>query len=100
MSASWWRCVVQDVTAGGVPCGSAVTNLTSICEDAGSMPGLTQGGNGSRIAVSCRVAHRRSLDLALLWLWCRLAATAPIGLLAWEPAYAAGATLKRQDRER
>ena len=28
----------------------------------------------------------------LLWLWCRLAATAPIGPLAWEPLYA----LKRQ----
>ena len=28
---------------------------------------------------------------ALLWLWCRLAATAPIGPLAWEPPYAAGA---------
>ena len=24
----------------------------------------------------------------LLWLWCRLAATAPIGPLAWEPPHA------------
>ena len=27
----------------------------------------------------------------LLWLWHRLAATAPISPLAWEPPYAAGA---------
>ena len=33
---------------------------------------------------------RRSLDAALLWLWCRPVATAPIGSLAWEPPYAAG----------
>ena len=26
----------------------------------------------------------------LLWLWCRLAARAPIQPLAWEPPYAAG----------
>ena len=30
-------------------------------------------------------------DLVLLWLWCRLAATAPIRPLAWEPPYAVGA---------
>ena len=29
-------------------------------------------------------------DLALLWLWCRLAAIALIRPLAWEPPYAAG----------
>ena len=36
------------------------------------------------------------LGLALLWLWCRPAATAPIRPLAWEPPYATGAALKRQ----
>ena len=34
----------------------------------------------------------------LLWLWRRLAAAAPIRPLAWEPPYAAGATLKRQKK--
>ena len=29
--------------------------------------------------MSCGVGHRRSLDLALLWLWLRLAATALTG---------------------
>jgi len=32
-------------------------------------------------------------DLALLWLWRRLAATAPIGPLAWECPYPMGAAL-------
>ena len=32
----------------------------------------------------------------LLWLWHKLAAVAPIQLLAWEPPYDAGMALKRQ----
>ena len=32
----------------------------------------------------------------MLLLWCRLAATAPIGPLAWEHPYAVGTALKRQ----
>ena len=39
----------------------------------------------------------------MLWLWCRLAATVPIGPLAWEPPYAVGEALKRlkkRERER
>ena len=35
--------------------------------------------------MSCGVARRRGSDLALLWLWHRLVATAPIGPLTWEP---------------
>jgi len=46
--------------------------------------------------VNCGVGHTCGSDLALLWLWCRLAATAPIRPLAWEPPYAVGAALKRQ----
>ena len=30
-----------------------------------------------------------------LWLWCRLAATAPIQSLAWELPYAVGTALKK-----
>ena len=33
-------------------------------------------------------------DLALLWLWCRPAAAAPVRPLAWEPPYAESAALK------
>ena len=40
------------------------------------------------------------MDLAqipwLLWLWCRLAAAAPILPLAWEPPYATGVALKKK----
>ena len=37
-------------------------------------------------------------DPALLWLWCRPAAVAPIQPLAWEPPYASGAALKGQKK--
>jgi len=50
--------------------------------------------------VSCDGGHRCGLDLALLWLWCRPAATAPIRPLAWEPPYTEGATLKSKNKER
>ena len=47
----------------------------------------------------CVVGHRCSSDPELwLWLWLRPAASAPIGPLAWEPPYAAGAALKRQKK--
>ena len=34
--------------------------------------------------MNCGVGHRCGSDLALLWLWCRPVATAPIRPLAWE----------------
>ena len=40
--------------------------------------------------MSCGVGCRRGLDPALLWLWCRLVATAPIRPRAWEPPHARG----------
>ena len=40
------------------------------------------------------------LDPELLWLWCRLPATAPTGPLAWEPPYAAGAALEMTKRQK
>ena len=39
------------------------------------------------------------LDLTLLCLWCRPAALAPIGLLAWDPPYAAGVALKSEKKK-
>ena len=41
--------------------------------------------------MSCSVVHRRGSDLALLWLWRRLVATALLRPLAWEPPCAMGA---------
>ena len=71
-----------------------VMNLTSIQEDVGLILGLCSVGWISSIVVSCDVGHRRGLDLALLWLWHRLATAALIQPLDWEPPYAMGVALK------
>ena len=49
--------------------------------------------------MSCGAGHRCGSDLALLWLWHRPAATALIRPLAWEPPYAMGVDLKRQNKK-
>ena len=46
--------------------------------------------------MSCGVGRRHGLDLALLWLWYRPAAVAPMRPLAWEPPYAVAAALKKK----
>ena len=56
-------------------------------EEAGWIPSLAQWVKGSGVAVSRGASCRRSLALVLLWLWCRLAAGAPIQPLAWELSY-------------
>ena len=50
--------------------------------------------------MSSGVGHRSGSNLALLWLWCRLEATAPIRPLAWEPPYAPGAALEMAKRQK
>ena len=80
--------------------GSAVTNPTSIHEDTGSVLGLAQWVQESSIAMSCGVGHRQGSDLALLWLWCRPAAAAPIRPLTWEFSYATSVALKRKKKKK
>ena len=50
--------------------------------------------------MSCSVGRNRSLDLELLWLWHRLAATALSRPLGWEPPYATGTALKKKKDKR
>ena len=64
-------------------CGAAGTNPTGNCEVVGSISDPTQWVKGP----------------ALLWLWCRPAAIAPVGTLAWEPPYAVGAALKSKKKK-
>ena len=61
-----------------------IRNPADILQDSGSNPGLTQWVK----------------DPALLWLWCRPAAAAPIQLLAWELPYAAGTALKKNKKKK
>ena len=61
-------------------CGVWETNPTRNHEVAGSIPGLLP---------------QWVKDLALMWLWHRVAAAAPTGPLAWEPPCAASAALRR-----
>ena len=50
--------------------------------------------------MNCGAGCRHGLDLALLWLWCRLAATAPIRPLDWEPPYAVGMETKKEKKKK
>ena len=48
--------------------------------------------------MSCGVSHRCGSDLAVLWMWSKLVAAAPIRPLDWERPYAMGVALKRQKK--
>ena len=50
--------------------------------------------------MSCGTGRRRGLDPALLWLWHRPAAAAPIQPLGWEPPKAASAALESKKKDR
>ena len=76
--------------------GSVVNELHRQPWGCGFSPWPRSVGQGSGVALSCGVGRRRRSDPMLLWLWCRPAAVAPIGPLAWEPPYA----LKRPKKQK
>ena len=57
-------------------------------------------GEESGIAVSCGVGCGCGSDPTLLWLWCSLAAVAPIQPLAWELPYAMGVAVKKKKQNK
>ena len=54
----------------------------------------------SGVATGFSVCHRCGSDLALLWLWRRPTAAAPIQSPAWELPYAAGVAGKRKKKKK
>ena len=77
-----YRCNVDKSFAGIPFVAQCITNPTSIHEDVGLIPGLTQWVK----------------DAEFLWLWCRLAAEVSIHPLAWELPYAIDPALKRKKK--
>ena len=49
--------------------------------------------------MSCGVGCRHGLDPALLWLWRKLVAAAPIQPLAWEYPYPVSEALKSKNKQ-
>ena len=77
--------VLKKKNKRGVPIvAQQVKNPARIHEEVGLIPGRAQWIK----------------DLALLWLWWRLAVAAPIRPLAWEFPYAIGAALKRKKEKK
>ena len=77
-----------------------LTNPTRNHEVVGSIPDLTQWvGDPVLPWAMVQVADAAWIP-EVLWLWCRPAATAPIGPLAWGLPYAVGAALEKPKKKK
>jgi len=77
-----------------------LTNRTRNHKVVGSISGLPWWVKDLALLRGVVLGHRLSSDPELLWLWCRLAATALIRSLARERAYTTGTALKRQKKKK
>ena len=60
--------IIKKMPTGISVSGSAAMTQTSISEDVGSLPSLTQWVGDPAFDISCGVGCRCSSDLTLLWL--------------------------------
>ena len=87
-----WKCKIKHYLSSS-PCGSAVMNLTSIQEDVGLIPGLTQW---VRIWQCHGLQYGSQTRLGSCVAVARLAVTARIRPLGWKLPCSLGVGLKRQ----
>ena len=106
---AWIQCLAQELPhATGVAITffenlkilKRIENPTRNHEVVGSIPGPAQWVKHPSVAMSCGIGCRHGQDLALLWLWYRPAALAPIRRLDWEPPYAVGMALKKRKKNK
>ena len=95
--SNWMKRPSKNTKSRVLTVAQQVKNLTSIHEDVDSIPGLVWWVKRSNTAVSCSVGRRCGLDLALLWLLCKLAATAPIWPPAQELPYGVSVALEKKN---